>query len=554
MEPNKNNTDDTELNLNDLTTPASSGQPGQTQTPAPNSVITPSSTPQGAPSPEVTPPTPETSPTPITSQSTPSVGVSSPNPALLDGSLEANPTTSGNGSIPPTSGQPAPFGSIDTPPSGKKGKLKLLIVALVVILVLAGAYAFAFYLPNRPANVYKASIENSGKAVDKLVSYAEEQDTSKYKSYAFDGDLKVGGSTSFDVGLNGDADKNNVNMQISADIAGEKPVINIRGTKAKGNAMPDVYLQVKGIKSLLDSYGASSLDNLDGQWIVVDHTLVNKLVAQQNKAAAQSGEEVYLNFLDKKTLPTIDQVNDAISKAQEVNKQYIFTTNPSKAVLTNEKFIGKETKNGRKEYHYKVGYDKVHLQAYVQALADAVNSSQLNDWAKKVNNGEDLIKSSDVKSAQDQIKSAKSGYNFDLWADAKTKLVSQLQFTDPSDSSSKITIAQNYTGGSVYPFQLDFSGKDSPSGKPMNVSIGLKMNTDTHKYTVSLTGQYPSQDEGGVSNLSANFSITPGNNPVKVTVPSGAKPVMDVLGQLGLGSSPPTSATPKLPQQSLISL
>ena len=60
----------------------------------------------------------------------------------------------------------------DSPAKSKKRWLLPLIIFIVVVLLLAGAYVFAFLLPNQPSSVFEKSLKNTGSAVDSLATYS----------------------------------------------------------------------------------------------------------------------------------------------------------------------------------------------------------------------------------------------------------------------------------------------------------------------------------------------------------------------------------------------
>ncbi|MFA5003806.1 MAG: hypothetical protein WC498_00840 [Candidatus Saccharimonadales bacterium] len=419
-------------------------------------------------------------------------------------------------------------GSVGGSGGSKKRWLMPAVVAAAAVVVLGGGYVFAFYLPNTPSNVYSTSFKKSGEAVDKLVDYTSKQTVMHYKGATFDGTLKVKSSTaSFDASLNGAFDSNsNGKLELKADLAGQNVTANLRSIKASGNTSPDIYLQVSGVKSLLDAYGLGGLDN---QWVSIDHTLIDTYASSLKDSTSLKADT---GALSAGNTPTADQINDAISKVQAVNKQYLFTTDESKAVIVKQKFVAKETQNGRSVDHFKVGYNKDHLQAYVGALKTALDSSKLNDWAKKANGGKSISESMDIASLQNDIKNSKATYSFDLWVDAKTKLISNIEFTSQTDPSSKFNIGQNYTGGSIYPIVL---GLNTKSG---HGNVTFTVNTETNKVTFDLTA---ATTTGGSTSVTAHFNAAPSNQTVKVTAPTGAKPLTEVLGQLGL---PGVGATP----------
>ncbi len=440
----------------------------------------------------------------------------------------------------PTVGGPV-FGGVGGPsgptfggkpaPSGKPKKKMLLFSGSAAAVVILGAlvYIFAIYLPNTPSNVFSSSLKNSGTALDALITYSKQQEHTSYASTSFTGVVHAkSASASYDVSLSGAYDKNaNANMQLNSDIMGEKLDANLVSLKSAGNTSPDIYVQLTGIKSTLDGLGLNKYDYLDGQWIEIDHTLVDTYMSayQQalgsNPSAAKSGGA-----------PTYAQVEDAVSKVQYVNKQYLFTTDPKKAVLSNQKFIATEKSGSLTLNHYKVGYNKDNLSAYVSAVGLALDQSQLNNWYKGVSGNKNLSEGLKFTQLQSDVKKANSNYTFDLWADKKTKLVSKISFADPSDKSTVYSIGQNYTGGTTFPLVLGVTGKGS-SGNPEAANINITLDTRTNKANMTFTSNISSSD-GSMTNVSGNASFTPSNSTVQVSAPKSAKSITDILLSLGL--------------------
>ena len=122
----------------------------------------------------------------------------------------------------------------------------------------------------------------------------------------------------------------------------------------------------------------------------------------------------------------------------------------------------------------------------------------------------------------------KADDTFDMYVDVKTKLVQSVMFTS-SDDKSTFTIAQNYTGGDVYPLEFTIDSGDSANkGKAM---IGMSVNTKTNELTVKFD-----LDMTGTT-AKMNLKVTPSDKKVSITAPTGAKPVADVMKQLGLDQS-----------------
>lgn len=421
---------------------------------------------------------------------------------------------------------PAPMGPMPMP-AQKKSKKKLLFIGLgvAVVILLSGGFVFGYYLPNQPQAVYNKAMSQSGQAADKVVSYAQSQLSTETTAAKLDGTMAVKTSgVSFDASMNGEVAANSMKLSLDANIEGEKASLEVRAVDVKTSENPDIYLKVSGVKSYLDSLGSPELSKLDGQWIAIDHTMLDtyqKLLESYAGASASNA-------------PTTAQINDAVSKVQTVNKEYLFTANKDKAVVTYKSFVGAETKNGRKVNHYTVGYSKANLNAYVDALAKALDASSLNTWVKSQNDGKSASELLQVDQMHSTINGLKGDETFDLYVDTQTKLVQSITFTDKSaDSPGTLTIAQNYTGGSVYPFEIstNITGGDSPS------TMDLKLSADTQTNKLTLQLNVDSKSKSDPSTLDFKASLTPTKDTVTVTAPTGAKPVLEVLQGLGIDPS-----------------
>jgi hypothetical protein len=411
--------------------------------------------------------------------------------------------------------------SVGRNPSHKRQILTgAIVVALLIIL--GGGYVFGYYLPNKPDSIYSTGIVRTGDALDSLVTYSKSQTQKPYKSYDISGTLQDTGSASYGATLTGSMDmQGNATFKVAADIEGEKVNANIDSVHASGSTTPDMYIQMSGIKSTLDGLGMSSLDSLDGEWIAIDHTVIDSFLSNVNKdtSVATSASAV----------PTAAEVTDAETRVQAVNKLYVFTTNSSNAVLTDEKYVGLETKNGRKAYHYVVGYNKPNLKRYVSAIGVALDSSTLNTWSKVANNGKSVSEALDIASLQKSVASANVNYTFDVWIDAGTKIASAIQLTNPNDKGAIFTLSQNYTGGTSYPLSLEYRSKDASNGDMQDAGLLLTVDTASNK----ISGNLISAE--GSANTILNFALTPSNTSVNVTAPMGAKPIAGILNQLNLG-------------------
>lgn len=411
---------------------------------------------------------------------------------------------------------------------GGKGKKKWLIPVVVggLIALLAGGYVLGVYLPNRPENAYKLGLKLTGIATDRVIDY---QKTRKaYPSGTLDATATVkqaGGS--FDMTLKGESSETQATMTADANIAGQKINVDLRAVDVEKSENPDIYFKATGVAPFLQQISTDpKLAQLDGKWIAVDHTLFD---TYQKQLESQSGAQL-------QKMPTKEQITDALTKAQAVNKEYIYTTNKDKAVLIYKEYVGKATRNSRQAFHYKTSYDKAHLKAYVKALGAALDSSKLNDWSKDQADGKKLsalLRVSDIQSSIDKLK---DGETFDLFIDQGTKLVQSVVFKSTGSEAGTFTIAQNYTGGDKYPFELS---AEQTSGGSTKAVIGMTLDTKTDKTLFNVKFDMGS----GGTTLDMNGTFVPSNKKVTVEVPTGAIPFMQVMQQFGVDPNALTQET-----------
>ncbi|MBL8121921.1 hypothetical protein JNM87_04195 [Candidatus Saccharibacteria bacterium] len=427
----------------------------------------------------------------------------------------------------PAGGQQANSVPTDSMPpisgSGKTTNKWLLPVvgAAAVLALIAGGYVFGVYLPNRPEAVYKSSMSRSAEAADKLIEYVKTQAEAEATAAFMDGKLMVdsaGGS--FDATMKGKSDAANSELNIAANVGGEKVNIDMRMVDVAISDSPDMYFKVSGVSQLLSSVGLSGVSSLDNQWIAVDHTLLDTYKKQLGTA---TGAGANLG-----TLPTSEQISDAATKVQAVNKEYLFTSDTAKAVVVYKSFAGKDTVDDQTVNHYIVTANKANLKAYIDALGSALDGSKLDDWVVEKNDGKHVSELLDVGSIKQSIDDLDENATFDMNVNTKTKLVQSVTFSDKTgDNAGTFTFAQNYTSGDEYPFSIRMK-RDSDN---TDLTLGMKLNTKTNEVGMSLQGDVAE------NTVDMTATITPSKDKISITVPTGAKPATQVMKQLGLDQS-----------------
>lgn len=412
-----------------------------------------------------------------------------------------------------------------------KSRKKWVLFGGIAVLLLAAGWVFGFYLPNTPSNVYNTAINRSGKALSSLVDSAttkqkiEALKTSKISGSVtarIAGDTYSGDfNTTFDqTNLTGGFD---INLQSKA--AGKESLnAKVMSQTAAGSLYPDIYFQLNGLKALGADQYAPGISSYDGKWIAVDAK--------------------YLQSLGDAFVPT-DKGNDAGVTAADiaevarasmaVTQQYVFSTAADKSVFVKKSFVGKEKADGLNTYHYKVGMNKAHVQAYCSAVSDAVLSTNAY---KKLSGQKDSDIASEkkdaAKSCAESAKAIKASDTYDMWVDSKYKLIYKFRIYDSSDKGSYTDIGQIYKGGdalTVFAANYDATSK---------INTKFTLNTDVKTYATQGTLTVKSINSDDPFDVTATIKASAGSGKVQITKPTDSVPIQQVLTALGLNSDATT--------------
>lgn len=421
----------------------------------------------------------------------------------------------------------SPLSSLNDPlpPLPPKRRKKPLLIGLAVAVLLGGsaaAYYVGYY--TNPSVILSQSLSNTGKGASKLVDYFDQQSRLPYKGAEGSGTYSLKfGATATDGTFSFKGSGENSDTTVDVGLGATRVKADLRTIKASAGNSPDVYIKASGIKGLGALSGSPQIDaavnQYDDKWVVIDHTLFDNLSA----AASQSQSTAIAQ-----NMPTGAQVVDALKAASQVNQQYLFTTDKNKAVAVVVQKFGQESVDGHKTYHYKMTLDKDHTKAYLVAQHDAVKASKLGQWLSK-NNYQSALDSS-FTSAEDSTKDISSKDTFELWSDVNTRLVYKVRpNVSGSSAGNYVDIGLDYKGGSSYPFFIKGQSEDS-SGTSTG-SLVATLDSQTSSIGLKLAFH-----NGGDSKFNADLTFKPSNNVVKIDTPTGAVPLMQVLGQLGLSS------------------
>lgn len=418
----------------------------------------------------------------------------------------------------------------------KKQAWIAVVSAALMVALLGGGYVFGVYLPSQPENLFGAALTNTGKGYEGVVDHLSDAKLDTYKGMKQTANFSIkadGVATDGNIAIN--TDDKNMKLTGTVGVAGSRMSIDVLAQKYNDTNYYDAYVKVGGIKGLGSMAGLPQLDALDGQWIMVDHTLFASL------------ESSYIGGEDSMKAPTAADVMDAISSNAVVTQKYIFSDDPANAVLEQREVIGKETVDGRSLYHYKVAINKENAKEYVTKSAEALDKSKLGVWYKE-SADEPLSKRLDTEGMIKSIDGVKDTDTFDLWVDTETKLIYKIRVYDDKDY---MDVGLDYENGDEIPF---FVAIKSPNSSKSDSNLRMTFNKKNNSVDAQLSIKGADSNTG---DMTLDFALEPSNEPVSITAPQDAKTLFEVMNSLGLGGmmTPDGGINPQiLPQVPTISI
>lgn len=434
--------------------------------------------------------------------------------------VESTPSST----VPPST----PASPVADQPAKKPSKKRLLILAAAAVALIAGttAYTFAYYLPNKPENIWRTSLSRSADGYDKLISYTEKVQKDKiFNKVELDGNFKfVADGASVDGTMSGVSDDKNGNLNFSVGANGQRITADLMMKDAATSEYPDLYVKLGGIKGLGAQFmGDDRLDKLNDQWVSVDHSIFDTMVAQAAKSEGVTAP---------KTEPKAEDIVAAAKVVGQQTRDYVFTTEPGKAVLSMDRFVGKETVDDVSANHYKAKVSKEHLKAYINSLATELDKTELGKWAKEMNDGKTLADTVKADEFTKEFDKFKDGQIFDLWINNDTKLIQKVKFENsekPADDFAELGL--KYKGGDEFPFYLNFRDFTGSSDEKMLGGMNFTLNTkdNTVKLAVNAEGEDKNKD-----NAVFNFNFKPSTKDIKTDAPASSMTFTEALNESGL--------------------
>jgi hypothetical protein len=398
----------------------------------------------------------------------------------------------------------------------KKIPLKLVLMILIPLVVLCGgvsAFYYGYYM--NPSVIWSQSLSNTNKGYNQLISYANTQSQTTYKGLNLNGNLSFQASG---VTYSGNFSFKNYNSNSTGTLK-----LNLGPTSidlesrviAHPGSGPDVYLQVNGIKNLgfgsLLGIDQNAINSLDGQWILIDHSLLSNLTPTAKPSTPS---------------PSNKDVVNAAKEFGTINSQYIFTTNQAYSVTKVVKKLGFQTINGIKTYHYKIGFNKQNVKSYITALRNGFQQSALGAWATK-DTGESINTIMGYDDLENRANNLSNSDTLDVWINVNSRVIYKVRVDSSSNPvTDYVEVGLNKITGSNYPFFFDYS--NNSNGSNIYFSITSTLNTANNSIGSVISGNI------GDTKISGNLGIQPTNTSLTVTAPTNSISLQKALGELGL--------------------
>jgi hypothetical protein len=426
--------------------------------------------------------------------------------------------------------------SVATTPSNKKSTSRLMVPIIAGIILAAGTGAAAFNASaqNSPDKIWKDALSNTAYSYDAVLDDAV---IDQSKSLILDGSFNLKSPITADGQMKGRWSDKNAAIEGSIGLSGLRVDSEIRSIVTDGNDVPDVYVYLDGLDIVQGLLGSaqpqlgSIIEQVNGQWIVIDRTLIDQGLKQLEQDTVFNTDALMLSR---------DNINEISRSSAEVIKDYLLTTDSKKAVfqIADEQTEGQgeEEFEGVLAYKYIVTINKENLKSFATAYKDALKSTQFDEYIASTSDDsetfEELIEFDQIIEDIDSIDFSKT--QNEAWVDLDNRLIRNIRIA-PTDQGTKkgsyIEFALLYDGGKTLPFTFSInSAADEKVEDGIDATFGAEYNQEDSSVALSfnIAGSLDGQD----IDIEAELSITPSDEDFSVVKPTGAKNILEIVGQL----------------------
>lgn len=398
----------------------------------------------------------------------------------------------------------------------------LILIPFILILFTATVSAayFGYYL--NPKVIWSESLANTAEGYNALINYASKQNQTSYKGFNLTGALNIHtASNNYSGSLNSTVSGVSSISQIKANLGAGTVTILVKTVKVSNSQEPDTYININGLNSLglgIVSGGSNIASKLDGQWIQINHSLLQSLISQVKQNSTEPP-----NFY---SLSSTDLINSFVALGK-INNKYIFTTNKNNSVTYVSKYLGFQTINGIRTYHYRVGFNKNNLKNYLKAVRNSLSGSSFGSWLS-ANTKISINNLLNYNQLQTDVNKLNNADTVDVWMNVNSRIVYKVRIYPQSNSNSQyIDVGINKVVDNQYPFFLDFVSNTKKLDLTLNYNSTL--NTTTNKIDINFGLKT------NTSTVNGSLGYTPTNNNINIQPPSSSETLQVLMNQLGLG-------------------
>lgn len=416
-------------------------------------------------------------------------------------------------SAPPSAPTPPPA------PKKRNKRLPILIgggVVLVLLLVVVGV--FGFYLPNKPENVFRTGMNRSGQALEKMLESAtsdarlkqlEKSEIAGTMEAKFQDTTHTG---KFSVRLDPNKTNGDFEYAYRGSDGNQKITAEFMTQLADTARFPDMFFKVNGIKDFVGDF-APGVAAYDGRWIAVESSYLDSMVGFTADAPKNR---------DNLTSSDVASLMRAMA---DVTDEYVFTTDPSKAVVENRAFVGKEkTAEGINSYRYKVGLNKANLTKYCEAYVDRVTSEP--GYRKLLDLDDAQVaehKEEGKEGCVDFANDFPDDRTYHMWIDAKYKLIHKVRVYEEGGGKQYADVGQIFTGGNNVSLFTVYADEQD------DWRVKVTFDVDVSKTSSSAQATANGKDFEAAARINAG----PYEGEVVFKKPSDAVPIAELLKQFG---------------------
>lgn len=424
------------------------------------------------------------------------------------------------------------YNSPDQSSSGQKKRIFFAGLIAAGVLLFGGILAYmGIYAANRPSELWNQALNNTAQGYDNLVTYAKENKTLANKGEISGGYSYETDSFSIEGKYTGFYADNRARINLEGNSSGDNLTSEFIAENNNGSDVPDVYLRAKGLRALRDiptlETDSDSLRALEDQWYLLDSSTISQL----RERRASNGPSI-------QAIPNNDQIIQIAETVGSINRQYVFTSDPSRAILIRSQNLGEEELDGRQVYRFKATYNIENLEAYLNSLAEELQKTKFKEIYGETG-FEKMLLNLESFTGEEQV---------DVWVDMNTDLIYKIHSADQAfpEAYIDITLAQN--GETGYEFVWDKTNADEGTDNHFRMKLTIDPVMQTLGYEIDSAG------DSDIAPVKTTFNgkVVPTEENIKIDIPSGVVPLADKIEQLSAGGYEGIDAVEALFSGSLI--